>query len=449
MDKTRAQQELFTNWVAIILAVLSIIQGLAFNNLVVQFPDIYQYWRTTGDIRVLIHFVLCFVLLLRIFQTYLTAALDYNPWTPNLFDVLIIFVVGALEYFLFSTLKSLAAFNTVQFQSRLSLISILGIVGYLAALLRIREELFPSYEEYSKEVRLQVINMVGVLVVLCISVLVIAFPAMDVRTQLVLASISIMVLTANVLFSLRITFSGHREEMIVFSGAKADSPGSDADEKETDVFFKVPEREDVHELVQIFVDHFGYFYSAIFDSSIRLTQRILKTILLVNRGDHPLGYKAFYIACDQKSACILGFFMLATKESNRKGKTILGFLRSLLVVFFQMGFVGLLRTKRNMRILGPFIPAPEPNEMRIAYFAVAPESRRHGVGKQMMVFIRDMAGRSDKQLITLEVRETNVGAQQFFKSVGFIETLIIKSDGDAILNQGYRIRMVAEISSGS
>lgn len=445
MDKTRAQQQLLTNWVAIILAVLSIIQGLAFNNLVVQFPDIYLYWQTTGDIKVLIHFCLSFVLLLRIFQTYLTAALDYNPWFPNFFDVLLIFIVGALEYFLFSTLKSLGAFNVTQFHSRLCLISVLGMFGYLLALFRVREDHFPSYKDYRRDVRLQVLNITGVALILSVSVLFLVFPTIGNRKQIALALVSTLVLTANILFSLRITFSALREGVTILPTVKAEQPRVDTDGNETDLFFKIPEREDVRELAQIFADQFGYFYSAIFDTSSHLTQRMLKAILLVNGGRHSLGYKAFHVACDQKSGRILGFFMLATKESSATSKNILGFLGTLLVVLFQLGFVGLVRVRRNMRKLGPFVPAPKLNEMRVVYFAVAADSRRRGVGRQMLVFIKDTAARVAKESISLEVRENNTRAQQFFKANGFTASSIIRSEGDKLLSQGYRILMIANV----
>lgn len=130
MDRTRAQEQLITNWVAIVLAVVSIIQGFAFNDLVIRFLPIYQYSRTTGDVHVLVHYVLSFVLLLRVFQTYLTAALDYNPWTPRLFDVLIIFIVGAIEYFIFSALV-VPAFDVFRFHRRFSLIALAAVIGYL------------------------------------------------------------------------------------------------------------------------------------------------------------------------------------------------------------------------------------------------------------------------------------------------------------------------------
>jgi ribosomal protein S18 acetylase RimI-like enzyme len=273
------------------------------------------------------------------------------------------------------------------------------------------------------------------------------FPGMSNRTQAALALISSLVLTANILFSLRITFASHRYEETTLSRAKPDGPKVDVDEKGTEIFFRIPEREDVRQLLEIFVDHFGYFYSAIFDTSLQLTRTILKTILVVNGGSDSLGYKTFHLACDQKSGHILGFFVLATKESSARSKNLLGFLGSLLVVLFQLGIVGLIRVWRNARHLGPFLPSPEPNEMRIVYFAVLPNSRRHGVGKQMMVFIKDIAARLNKQSLTLEVRETNIGGQQFFKSAGFIETSIIRSDGDAILNQGCRILMAAAVST--
>lgn len=447
MDKTRAQEQLLTNWVAIILAVLSIIQGLAFNNLVVQFPDIYQFARTTGDVRVVVHFGLCFVLLLRIFQTYVTAALDYNPWFPNFFDVLIIFIVGALEYFLFSTLKVPATFSATQFHARLTVISVLGIVGYLGALIRLREDLYPAYREYAREVRLQVINILGVTLVLGVSVLVMVFPGMNVRTQIGLVSIAIATLVVNTLLSLKTTFYGSHEEITpVATGSAPTQLPASLGTKKMDVFFKVPEREDAAEFANLFVEHFGYFYSAIFDTSQRLTRKILKRLLVVNRGNHALGYKAFFVACEQASGRMLGFFMVSTKESNGRGKTILGFLGALVTVLFEIGLVGLLRSYRNLRKLGSLVPTTAPDEMRVVYFAVAPDSRRRGVGKQMLLFIESMARSLHKRSVTLEVRETNLGAQLFFKAAGFQEDLIIKSPGDAMLELGHRIRMTTRVT---
>lgn len=446
MDKTRAQEQLLTNWVAIILAVLSIIQGLAFNNLVIQFPDIYQYSRSSGDMKVLIHFFLSFVLLLRIFQTYLTAALDYNPWLPNFFDVLVIFVVGALEYFLFSTLKGLALFDIAQYHSRLTLISILGILGYLGALIRIREDLFPRYRDYAREVRLQVINIIGVAVVLSISVLLFVFPTMRAGTQLIFVSISMLTLTFNLLFSLRTTFSARTEEITTVSASKVSLPGTRADNKKIEVFFKIADREDVAEFVQVFVEHFGYFYSAIFDTSNRLTQKLLKAIFVLNRGKHPLGYKKFYLACEQTGGRIVGFFMVATKKTDGKINAIFGSLGSIMIVLFQLGIIGLIRAFRNLRKMGILASALERNEMRIVYFAVSPKCQRHGIGKQMFAFVESMARNLNKRSITLEVREANTDAQQFFRSMGFVEDIAIKSEGDALLNQGQRIRMAAVVS---
>jgi ribosomal protein S18 acetylase RimI-like enzyme len=445
LEKTRAQQQLLTNWVAIILAVLSIIQGLAFNNLVVQFPDIYKYSRTGGDIRVLIHFFLSFILLLRIFQTYVTAALDYNPWLPNSFDVLIIFVIGALEYFLFSTLNPPSAFNVAQYHSRLMLISVLGIFGYLGAMIRIKEDLFPGYKVFAREVRLQIVNIIGVAIVLAISALIVVFPTMRFGIQTVLVSIAMATLIFSVLFSIRITFSARDEEVIPVSARSVPAPTVPAKEYKKEVFFKTVEREDVAEFNRLFVETFGYYYSAIFDTSPRLTQRLVKIILLVNRGKHPLGYQAFHIACEEGTGRILGFLMVTSKESQGLSKRIIGVGSSMIIVLWQLGIVGLIRTIGNLRRMGMFEPPPERDELEVIYFAVGADSRRHGVGRQMMMFIENKARNLKKQSISLEVREKNNTARRFFESLGFSEECIISSDGDVLLNQGHRIRMSAQV----
>jgi len=446
VQKTRAQEQLTQNWVTIILAVLSIIQGLAFNNLVIQFPDIYQDWRVSHDLRVVIHFLLSFVLLLRIFQTYLTAALDYNPWVPNFFDIFIIFVVGALEYFLFSTLKVSAAFGIVQFHSRLSIIALFGIIGYLLAILRIQETLFPHYRDYVREVRLQIANILGVVVVLAVSLVIIFFPKMSGRKQILLATVSIVALISNVLLSLRMTFATRIDQATdTASLTVSDGRNIPAQNNRIDVFFKIPERENAAELTELFAENFVYFYSAMFDASSRLTKKILSRILLINRGKHPLGYKAFHVACEPTSGKIVGLCMLKVERSNRPFRSFVGTLGSALVLLLHLGVVGLIRTIQNIRQLGPLMPSIETGELRIVYIAVSQLAQRHGIGMQILEFAEGTARGLGKGLLSLEVREANMKARQFFRDAGFTEDTIFKCEGDRVLNQGNRIRMVKRL----
>src|SRR5215469_11498679 len=148
----RAKRRLLANWVDIVLTVISIIQGLAFNDLVILFPPIYEYTVRTGQPIVLVHFLLSLALLLRVFQTYVTAALDYDDWQPSFVDVLIIFAVGFVEYFIFAGL-TVPRFDVVNFYERLSIAAFLAFAGYIQAYLHLKEEAFPSFQEYRRELR--------------------------------------------------------------------------------------------------------------------------------------------------------------------------------------------------------------------------------------------------------------------------------------------------------
>jgi ribosomal-protein-alanine N-acetyltransferase len=84
----------------------------------------------------------------------------------------------------------------------------------------------------------------------------------------------------------------------------------------------------------------------------------------------------------------------------------------------QRNCIGMV-AENNERVVGFMIYELHKNRLHILNFAVHDEMRRRGIGSQM---IRKLIGKLSPQRrsrIMLEVRETNLGAQLFFRDVGF------------------------------
>lgn len=67
------------------------------------------------------------------------------------------------------------------------------------------------------------------------------------------------------------------------------------------------------------------------------------------------------------------------------------------------------------------------NRARIMLFAVQPEYRNKGIGKQLLDSFRMRAMMEGMSAITLEVRTTNVPARKFYRKNGFTETMLLKN----------------------
>jgi ribosomal-protein-alanine N-acetyltransferase len=72
------------------------------------------------------------------------------------------------------------------------------------------------------------------------------------------------------------------------------------------------------------------------------------------------------------------------------------------------------------------------NRLHILNFATCEKHRRQGVGRAMVDRLRSKLSHDRRNRILLEVRETNLSAQLFFRSVGFRATATLHgyfSDG--------------------
>ncbi|MFH5806654.1 ribosomal protein S18-alanine N-acetyltransferase [Alienimonas sp. DA493] len=90
-------------------------------------------------------------------------------------------------------------------------------------------------------------------------------------------------------------------------------------------------------------------------------------------------------------------------------------------------FIGCLRERDCIgmvaeaggEVVGYMIYQLQKARLRVLNFAVSPFHRREGIGRQMVARMVDKLSQQRRTQIVLEVRETNLPAQLFFRSMGF------------------------------
>lgn len=101
----------------------------------------------------------------------------------------------------------------------------------------------------------------------------------------------------------------------------------------------------------------------------------------------------------------------------------------------------------NERIAGFMIYELHKNRLHVLSLAVANDFRRHSVGTQMVQKLIDKLSLQRRDRIVLEIRETNLAAQLFFRQLGFraisvLRDFYIDTTEDAYLMQ-YRLPIYA------
>jgi ribosomal-protein-alanine N-acetyltransferase len=104
--------------------------------------------------------------------------------------------------------------------------------------------------------------------------------------------------------------------------------------------------------------------------------------------------------------------------------------------------------ERDDRIVGFMIYELHKTRLHVLNFAVANDCRRIGVGRTMVEKLLAKLSHDRRNRIMLEVRETNLEAQLFFKQLGFRAVSVLRdfyedTVEDAYLMQ-YRYRASAE-----
>ena len=96
--------------------------------------------------------------------------------------------------------------------------------------------------------------------------------------------------------------------------------------------------------------------------------------------------------------------------------------------------------ERDGRIAGFMIYELHKARLRLLNFAVATDERRQRVGAQMIRRLIDKLSQQRRREIMLEVRETNLAAQLFFKSMGFMALGVLRDRYDDTTEDAYLMR---------
>ena len=113
----------------------------------------------------------------------------------------------------------------------------------------------------------------------------------------------------------------------------------------------------------------------------------------------------------------------------------------------QRNCIGMV-AEEDDQVVGFMIYELHKTRLHILNFAVDLDARRHGVGRAMTSKLLGKLSHERRNRIMLEVRETNLEAQLFFKSIGFKAVSVLRdfyedTDEDAYLMQ-FRYKPTAE-----
>src|SRR5260221_6327816 len=114
--------------------------------------------------------------------------------------------------------------------------------------------------------------------------------------------------------------------------------------------------------------------------------------------------------------------LLAEQESFEFAWTEEDFLRCLR----QRNCIGMV-AEQGEKVVGFMIYELHKAKLHILNFAVQPNHRRSGVGAQMVAKLISKLSSHRRTRITLEVRETNLAAQLFFRHEGFKAVKVLRS----------------------
>ena len=89
------------------------------------------------------------------------------------------------------------------------------------------------------------------------------------------------------------------------------------------------------------------------------------------------------------------------------------------------------------KVVGFMIYELHKNRLHILNFAVHPDARRSGVGHAMLGKLLGKLSHERRNRIMLEVRETNLEAQLFFKSVGFKAVSVLRDFYEDTVEDAY------------
>jgi [ribosomal protein S18]-alanine N-acetyltransferase len=92
------------------------------------------------------------------------------------------------------------------------------------------------------------------------------------------------------------------------------------------------------------------------------------------------------------------------------------------------------------RTVGFMIYELQKTKLHVLNFAVGNAARRRGVGQQMIARLTGKLSQERRNRIVLEVRETNLAAQVFFRSQGFRAVTVLRDFYEDTTEDAYRMQ---------
>ena len=105
----------------------------------------------------------------------------------------------------------------------------------------------------------------------------------------------------------------------------------------------------------------------------------------------------------------------------------------------QRNCIGMV-AEQDQQIVGFMIYELHKSKIQILNFAVAPWLSRHSIGSQMVERIIDKLSQQRRREIELEIRETNLGAQLFFKKHNFRAVGVLRHHYEDTAEDAYLMR---------
>ena len=99
-------------------------------------------------------------------------------------------------------------------------------------------------------------------------------------------------------------------------------------------------------------------------------------------------------------------------------------------------------------IAGFMIYELHKNRLHIIDFAVIPGCQRQGIGRQMVNKLLGKLSSHRRTKITLEIRESNLAAQLFFRKQGFKATRVLRSYFEDSGEDAYYLQYTLEADEG-
>lgn len=113
----------------------------------------------------------------------------------------------------------------------------------------------------------------------------------------------------------------------------------------------------------------------------------------------------------------------------------------------QRNCIGMVAEQGN-KVVGFMIYELFKNRLHVLNFAVAADARHTGVGRQMIDKLIGKLSQQRRDFITLEVRETNLDAQLFFRAQGFNAVQVLRDHYQDTSEDAYLMQYAIGGTSG-